>query len=123
MGLEHVGSARSGLVSEIQPGQKVAVWAARGPAGLLVALGGQKANFWAEKWGRRPLEAIPSGGAVERKVRAVRRDSVAKVSDRFGPPGPLEDDCTGFSGDFTENTGENGPKGAIFGCFLGISPL
>ena len=55
-----------------------------GPSGLLV-VGGQKAHFWAEKWARRLLEAIPSSGAVERKLRAVRADPVAKVSDRFGP--------------------------------------
>ena len=35
-----------------------------------------------------PVEAIPSGGAVERKLWAVRADPLAKVSDRFGPPGP-----------------------------------
>ena len=117
MGLEHVGSARFRGYSLAEkslfglPGAPVACWSP----------GGQKAHFRAEKWAWRPLEAIPSGGAVERKVRVVRRDSVAKVSDRFGPSGPLEDDCTGFSGDCTENTGENGPKRAIFGCFLGIS--
>ena len=89
MGLEHVGSARSGLVSEIWPGQKVTFWAARGPAGLLVALGGQKPHFRAEKRAWRPLEAIPSSGVNGRKLRAVGTDLVAKVSDRFEPLGPL----------------------------------
>ena len=60
------------------PGAPVACWSP----------GGQKAHFRAEKWAWRPLEAIPSGGAVERKLRAVRADPVAKVSDRFGPQGP-----------------------------------
>ena len=43
------------------------------PGGLLV-MGGQKAHFGAEKWAWRPLEAIPSGGAVERKLRAMLPD-------------------------------------------------
>ena len=49
--------------------------------------GGQNAHFRAEKWAWRPLEAVPSGGANETKLRAVRAEPVAKVSDRFGPPG------------------------------------
>ena len=77
-----------------------------GPGGLLLVMGGQKAHFGAEKWARRPLEAIPSSGAVERKLRAVHTDSVAKLSDWFGSPGPLEDDCN-------ENTGQKDPKPAI----------
>ena len=118
MGLEHVGSARFrryGLAEKSLfglPGAPVACWSP----------GGQKARFWAEKWAWRPLEAIPLSGAVEGKLRAVRADSVAKVSDHFGPPGPLEDDCTGFSVDGSENAGQNGPKWAKFGCILGISP-
>ena len=94
------------------PGAPVAYWSP----------GGQKAHFWAEKWAWRPLEAIPSSGARERKLRAVHTDSMAKVSNRFGPLSPLEDDCTGFRSDCTENTGQNGPKQAIFGCISGFSP-
>ena len=60
------------------PGVPVAGWSP----------GGQKAHFWAEKWAWRPLEALPSGGANETKLRAVRVEPVAKVSDRFGLLGP-----------------------------------
>ena len=50
MWVEHVGSARSGLDSEIRPGQKVSFWAARGPGGLLVT-GGPKTPFSGRKMG------------------------------------------------------------------------
>ena len=50
MGLERVGSARSGLVSEIQPGQKVTFWAAQGPGGRPVT-GGPKSPFLGRKVG------------------------------------------------------------------------
>ena len=68
MWVEHVGTARGGLVSEKRRGWKVAVWAARGPGGVLLALGGQKAHFWAEKSAWSPLEATPSGGGGRKKV-------------------------------------------------------
>ena len=114
--------ARSGLVSEIWPGRKDPFWVARGPGGLRLVMGGQKAHFRAEKWVWRPLEAIPSSGAAERKLWAVRADPMAKVSDRFERLGPPEDDCTGFPGDCTEDASQNGQKRAIFGYILGFSP-
>ena len=119
MGVEHVILARGGLVLEIRPGRKVAFWATRGPGSRP---GGQKPHFRAEKRAWRPLEAIPSSGVNGKKLRAVGTDPVAKVSDRFEPLGPLCDDCNKFRSDCTENTGQNGPKRAIFGCFSGFSP-
>ena len=50
---------------------------------------GQNGPFWAEKRAWRPLEAIPSSGVDERKLRAVGTDPVAKVSGRFEVLGPL----------------------------------
>ena len=83
--------------------------------------GRQQPYFRAEKWAWRPLEAIPSSGANERKLRAVGTDPVAKVLDRFEPLGLLGDNCNKFRSvvlKILAKTAQNGPFLAVFRGFL-----
>ena len=64
--------------------EKCLFWLSWAPGGLPV-VGGQKALFGAEKWAWRPLEAIPLGGADERKLRAMPPDPVVTFLGSYGP--------------------------------------